>query len=322
MIARAPLVEDPAVTPLVYLPVFKVDNKALWLKLAAMTRDKPCWTYVRPHQRTQDGRKAFWALYDHYLGASNVDHMAARAEGKLQSTTYTGETKRWNFERYVALHVDQHTVLNGLTQYGYSGIDPRSKVRYLMAGIKTTALDSVKANVMSNPDLRKDFDATTGLYKDYIEQMKASQPTKEAHVAAVETPDKRKHDNDGNKDRKIDMSTPDRYYSQEEYQTLSLAQKAGLYRKREARLAKEAESGKSPKKKVGKKGGSATKATQFSKASIKAIAKKVAFNLSNEKSEEESSASTDSERDNAPKKQKLSKNRDNAALKRGSNKKA
>jgi hypothetical protein len=37
------------------------------------------------HQKTQDARTAFWALYNHYLGPSNVDHMATRAESKFMS---------------------------------------------------------------------------------------------------------------------------------------------------------------------------------------------------------------------------------------------
>jgi hypothetical protein len=325
MIGRAPLVVDCTALPLVYTPVFKADNKALWLKLAAMTRDKPCWTYIRPFQRVQDGRKAFWALYDHYLGPSNVDHMASRAEGKLQSTTYTGETKRWNFERYVAMHVDQHTILHGLERYGYCGIDPQSKVRYLMGGIKTTTLDSIKATVYSNPDLRKDFAATAGLYKDYIEQAKATQPTKEAHVAAVDgSNEKRKYDggdatsSDGG--YKADMSTPERYYSKVEYDTLSPAQKAGLYKKRQARLSGEPKGGKPKTKQGGRSPGrNPTKATQFSKASIKAIAKKVAFNLAQDATPDddaESSSAEDEPADTSPEKQKLSKNRNNSALKR------
>ena len=263
--------------------------------------------------------------------------MAARAEGRLQSTTYSGETKRWNFEKYVGMHVDQHTILQGLTQYGYSEIDPRSKVRYFLGGIKTTTLDSVKANVMSNAVLRSDFDATASLYKDYIEQMKASTPMKEAHIAAIDIKDKRKYDAHADVDGvKPDMTMDDRYYSATEYQKLTAEQKAGLFKRRQQRLEPGGGGGRGRGKGEGRKqktsgrgfgGRFATKGTQISKASIKAIAQKVvAFNLEHEDyddddQDDDDQASVESST-NSPKKQKIVKtNRVNSALKRGGKKK-
>ena len=49
--------------------------------------------------------------------------MASLAEKKLAMTTYTGERRRWTFEKYVTLHKDQHGILEGLTEHGYAGID-------------------------------------------------------------------------------------------------------------------------------------------------------------------------------------------------------
>jgi hypothetical protein len=40
----------------------------------------------------------------------------------------------------VQIHAEQHAVLNGLADYGYSGIEKGTKVRTLMTGIKTEAL--------------------------------------------------------------------------------------------------------------------------------------------------------------------------------------
>jgi hypothetical protein len=325
LIGRAKIVLDPTVAKPRYTDVFRADNKLLWTKIAAMTRDKPCWTYVRQHQKQQDARKAYWALYDHYLGPSNVDHMATRAESKLMTTTYTGETKRWNFERYVALHVDQHTILQGLVQYGHTGIDPRSKVRYLIARIKTPTLDTVKTRIMSEASLRNDFDAAAGLYKDFIDQMKSSQ-TKEVNVAAVGTDLKKKgtpkNDNELDPDEKWagvkpDMSIDDRFYNQIEYRALTKAQKYGLYLKRNKRTGEQGS-------KKGKKNKFATKGTKFSKAAIKAIAasvsKRVAFDLkgTEEDSDAASHNSSDSESKEPPtKKPKIvNSNRSNSALKR------
>ena len=89
MIAKAPYVDqdgDP-------LPTYQADNRLVWEKISAFTRDEPCWSYVKPAQRTRNGRMAYQNLYNHYLGTNNVNNMATTAETKLKSVTYSGEKK-------------------------------------------------------------------------------------------------------------------------------------------------------------------------------------------------------------------------------------
>ena len=40
--------------------------------------------------------------------------MGGLAEQKLNSTTYKGEGRRWDFERFVTIHQEQHTILECL----------------------------------------------------------------------------------------------------------------------------------------------------------------------------------------------------------------
>ena len=112
---------------------------------------------MKPAQRRRDGRRAFLALWDHYLGPNNVDNMASTAERKLSSTTYTGEKKRWNFEKYVKFHMDQHRIIEGLVEHGHAGIDMRTKTRLLLDGIKSDKLDVIKTQILANPALRSDL---------------------------------------------------------------------------------------------------------------------------------------------------------------------
>jgi hypothetical protein len=98
--------------------------------------------------------------------------MASEAEANLGLVSYTGERKKWTWEKYVQIHAEQHAVLNGLTDYGYSGIDNGTKVHKLMAGIKTDALDTVKAAVLASPALRKNYPDFVTLYGDFIKQQK------------------------------------------------------------------------------------------------------------------------------------------------------
>jgi len=221
MMMRAP--HFKADTPTEETDVFKTDNESVWKEISNITREHKCWTYVKPFQRKHDGRGAYRALWDHYLGPSNVDHLAAAAELKLETAKYTGEKKRYNFESYVRLHKDQHQILSDLTQHGYSGIDDRSKVRHLMAGIRVSALDTVKSRILSDSTLRSDFDQSVTLYQDFIKQMKVTEPI--MNILKVQIDSKKR----GNKD------VQDRYYTPQEYAKLTKEQKMKLKGLRDAR---------------------------------------------------------------------------------------
>jgi hypothetical protein len=327
MTARAPIVTNPGGVVPDYTVNFKADNKQVWLKLASICRDKDCWTYIRRHQQTQNGRAAFWSLHDHYLGASNVDNMSARAERKLMDTTYNGEKRRWNFEKYVRLHVEQHAVLEDLVEYGYSGIDEGSKVRYLVRGVRTQALDTVKANILASPVLRNDFTAAAGLFKDFIEQMKSNQPDRDITIAGVATGP---HDADSDSSSeptkvKPDMTVDERYYNRQEFANLISEQKAGLTAKREARDARGGGKGRG-RGRSGSNGNNKWKNRKqqpvtLSKASIAAVAS--AMKNATIADNDDDDPNSDSEPDEEmvamkppAKKQKILNNRNNPALNR------
>ena len=227
---------------------YKEDNVIVYNKLAALLREKDCWTYMRSAMRTRDGRKAFKNLKDHYLGKNNVDHLASQAERKLQHTSYTNEGRRWNFEKYVRVHVEQHQILTELKDHGYSGIDERSKVRYLLEGINTTALDTVKTQILSSADLRNDFGAAVNLFQDFLKQTKTTKDPRTSNVSSI---GRTTHSKSGknNNSSEVDMSVEDRYYTPQEYAKLSVAKKNGLRAKRKKRgHSSDNESGKSNKR--------------------------------------------------------------------------
>lgn len=312
MIARAPHFEPAPVgggTP-EHTDAYKQDNNTVFDKLAELFREKACWTYMRGASRKRDGRLAYLSLKGHYLGKSNVDNMATAAETQLQNTTYNGDTRRWNFERYVATQVEQHHILTDLTRHGYAGIDPRSKVRYLMNGIKTKELDSVKTQIMADPKLRTDFDAAVNLYQDYIRQTKAvSSEPRHANIGAIGRDSRGDSASESSKEYdqvKPDMSVEDRYYTKPEYRRLSLAKKKGLAIKREKRGHKPgARDSKKEKAYKGKK--------SFRKAVVAAIKQYKANKKKND--DDDSTVSSDEE---VPMKdaKEQSSNRNSKALKR------
>ena len=213
---------------------FLTDNKKVWSIISKITRDENCYSYVKPAQRTQDGRAAYLMLYNHYLGPNNVNNMASTAEHNLSTVRYAGETKRYNFEKYVRHQIDQHTVLEGLIQHGHCGIDAGSKVRYLLNGIHTTALDSVKTQVLSTPGLLTDFDRCVNLFQDFLKQSSALN-TSNINISKVVT----------DKSESIDSSNQeepeDRYYRKYKYKSLDSHGKSVLYEKRQRRRQADSE---------------------------------------------------------------------------------
>jgi hypothetical protein len=284
-------------------PDYLADSVRVWEKLSDLTREQECWSYVRPAQHTRDDCLAYQGLRGHYIGVNNVDNMSAKAEHTLQTTSYGGKKRQWNFEKYVRTHIDQHSILEGLKEHGYVGIDERSKVRHLVAGIKVASMDAVKSRILSDEKLRSDFDACVNLYQDFLKQSNATM--REVTIAMVQMEKKK-----GTKDQlNPNMTVEDRYYKCKEYNALSAQQKLAL----KLKCAKRGHPGNEKNQKGKKK-----KSVELSKQTIKAVGTALCQGT-NDKDEaaEESDKSSDEEeeeRKKSSKRVRFGKNREHPAL--------
>jgi len=205
-----------------------------------------------------------------------------RLSYRLQHARYQGEQHQWNFEQYVKSHIDQHHILNNLREYGYSGIDEWSKVRYLVGGISTNALDAVKTRILSDAPLRCDFEGCVILYKDFIKQQQTGNDVqeREAKVAAAQKSAQVGEQNRGGSPEQL---VEDRYYTRKEYAKLSNAAKDGL---RLERLKRGHVTGEGPPPQPNKRA-----KTDLSQRDIMALAKKVHWlSMESEQASEEEDA--------------------------------
>mmetsp|Transcript_286 Transcript_286/g.801 ORF Transcript_286/g.801 Transcript_286/m.801 type:complete len:272 (-) Transcript_286:126-941(-) len=180
---------------------------------------------MKVYKRKKDGRRAYLAAYNHFLGPKNIDHMASSVEKKLASISYYGEKKNWNFEKYDTEHKRKHNILKGLVENGYTGIDPRSKVWYLNNGIKTNNLDSVKTRIMSKAKLSTDFDGCVTLFNDFVKANASAYDKQTLGIADVVT--------DGR-----DIAIEDKYYDKEAWWSLSKEEHAQVINLRGKQLDK------------------------------------------------------------------------------------
>ena len=101
-------------------------------------------------------------------------------------------------------------------------MDEGSKTRHLLAGIKTTALESVKTQILCNAELRQDFAKCVILFKDYIMQTKVNKP-QELNISTTTTKTEVEQ-----RKKKPQRRVEDRYYTIQEYMSLSNEQKKEL----------------------------------------------------------------------------------------------
>ena len=267
MIARAPIAQVGADGAVLYNATYLMDRERVWDIISTITQSHECWAYAKKGQRRRDGRVAFKAIYDHYLGPNSVDNQATSAEAKLKETTYSGEKRNWNFEKYVRVHEEQYQILANLARDGHhAGLDEHTRVRYLMEGIKTTSFDTVRATIIASAELHHDFTRCVSLYSDFIKHS-STQPR--MNVSALGSAATAAAGDSKRVSFPPIVTLEDRYYTAVEYQRLSKEQRKQLHDMRSKRPG-----GKPPGRSRNRpsNGRSRGNNMHLSKRSIKAIA--------------------------------------------------
>ena len=152
--------------------IFRTNNTRLYKLMTGIFAETDAHVVLKPYKKQRNGCGAWRALHQHYLGPNNVDHMAAAAEKELDSHRYNGESRNYSLEQHILTHLKAHAILEDLKEFGYNGIDERSKVRKFVDSIKTKLLDTIKGQIMASAELRTDFDKCTTLFKDFLAQDK------------------------------------------------------------------------------------------------------------------------------------------------------
>ena len=139
---------------------FKVDNIMVYQILSKRFTNMDAFFYEKQRRATQDGQVVFINIHKHFLGSDHVIRQATDVEGKLQNFHYDDKRKTWDWDKYVALHKEQHAIMESLTDYGYSGMDNGTKVHQFLQG-KSPELEAAVNVVHAQPEkYGTDFDAT------------------------------------------------------------------------------------------------------------------------------------------------------------------
>jgi hypothetical protein len=159
-------------------PIWVADNKKVWELIRAYLHETDFYVFIKSHNRTKNGRAAFVALQATVLGSSRIDNMKTTAERTLRDTYYTGERRRFDLDKFIAVHTEAHNQIQNAHEASggtYPLLDDGSKVRHLLDGIRTTTLEAAKAAIWADPGLRNDFVRATDLLRTFITQSTGGQ---------------------------------------------------------------------------------------------------------------------------------------------------
>ena len=227
-----------------FAPIFIVDRTAVWEKLAKILLTNDAFTVIKGVKKTRNGHLTYQLLCAYYLGPNNLGNMAGEAENMLTLARYNGKKRQWNFKKYALMHLRQHLILEALMAHGYVGINPGSKVCFLLAGIRCSTLDAMKTRICSDESLLLDFTRCVTLFKDFVKQT-AQTSNAQLGIAAMFV-------NDGGGKSKGE----DRWFTMDEWRALPEDEQASIRKTRADRKKKSG--GKTPPKggpKTGRKFG-------------------------------------------------------------------
>ena len=161
---------------------YKLDNTKLWKRIKSCLLNTDPYHHVSDFNATRNGRSAWKALLDMYQGTDYNERMKDSAFASLKNAHYRGETKTFNWEKYVNIHKECHRKLLDAGYNNNRGMDEETKIHHLKANIRADAgLENALLLARSNLTFRNDFPAFVSFIstevaarKDRLKQLKDS----------------------------------------------------------------------------------------------------------------------------------------------------
>ncbi len=105
---------------------------------------------MKKFSKTKNGRQVYRTLRTLLLGGQCVVSTGIAIVSKLNSLRYEGDRKKFNFDKYVNLHVEQHNQYADLQEYGVAPLAENLKTLWFQDGIRDPSLNAVKASINAN----------------------------------------------------------------------------------------------------------------------------------------------------------------------------
>jgi hypothetical protein len=132
---------------------YNTNNGIVYDLLQSLTLNGPAWTWVNGFQRTRDGRGAWKALSAYYKGDSMRTRNKQECNDAIVKAVYQGNKRNFDFNSYVMIHQQAHQDLIRLGE----PIPENKKVRDFLHGITDPRCDNIRLNVLANKIFLNDF---------------------------------------------------------------------------------------------------------------------------------------------------------------------
>lgn len=249
MIARAPILTAAAHASTLdleeleangpFVQSFLADRLTAYNLLLPVFQGHSSLTYFKGKKSSKNCRKSFQSVWDQFLGDQMVDHLASKWENELKGMKYLGEGRNGNFDQHCTASKDLHQKLENLKQYGYQGMDERTKVRIFVQSLVHSSMENCKLHIQGKPECRQNYDKAVQVCRDFI-QSDLSSGTKSLNISAVGS--------ESGGDMSIEDQQLAMWYKWEDWKTFSKAKQQKILKLRKAK-----EGGKSDDKKALKK---------------------------------------------------------------------
>ena len=145
---------------------WKSSNRMVWTMMRHICHGTNAWPFVSSFERTANGRGAYLAFSQHYMGTDIQHGIRTKAADVLQNSRYTGESKNFTFDKFTA----RMTKAFNDSRY----MPDEDKVIKLLNAFQVPSLDWAKGTISSNPVYRNNYDAAVAFL---AEQVRAKKPS-------------------------------------------------------------------------------------------------------------------------------------------------
>ena len=153
---------------------FNEDNRSVYNILSKHLLGTHGQNYLESFKSKRDGRSAWLALRGHYEGDSYIDLYRKKAYDKLQRTFYHGERAKFNFEKYIHVHLTAHRWLEDINQ----PLIESTKIHFFLSGIQNNSgLGTALEILSSNPNMKDNLSAIINYLSESVQKRKVTSET-------------------------------------------------------------------------------------------------------------------------------------------------
>ena len=196
---------------------WRSSNQAVWRMMRHICHGTVAWPFVSQYERSMNGRGAFLAFSQHYMGTDIQHGIRTKAADVLQNSKFTGESKNFTFDKFSARLTKAFNDSRPMPD--------EDKVIKLLNAFQVPELAWAKGTISSSAQYRTNYDASVAFL---AEQVRARKPsgTNPRHIASLrntgKTPPKKRGKGKGKGKGKwtFDPKNPTRYCPPREYPSL------------------------------------------------------------------------------------------------------